>query len=108
MTELMLTASVGSTLPVSLNFRSSFPFEEPIAVSFSNTFDDHQKTRWIISNQCGPLFVSQAEPTVVVQRQVGVDCRDLISVPWQGLVYVLPRGFDHMLFLLCLYLAVHT
>ena len=109
MTELSLTAKVNPALPVSMKFRSLFPFEEPIAIGMANSFDDRQRNRWVISNQSGPKFTSildRAAPAAAEERED--QWGHLLSALWQGVIHVLPLGYDHLLFLLCLYLAVNS
>ncbi|MBT5686553.1 MAG: HupE/UreJ family protein [Gammaproteobacteria bacterium] len=109
MTELSLTAKVNPALPMSMKFRSLFPFEEPIAIGMANSFDDRQRNRWVISNQSGPKFTSKLDPAAPAAAEEREDQWGyLLSALWQGVIHVLPLGYDHLLFLLCLYLAVNS
>jgi hypothetical protein len=109
MTEFTLRSYINPSLSASIKLRSLFPFEEPIAISWRNSFDDRQKTRWVISNQSSPNFISQlASGTDFIQTRTADQWAYLLSTLWQGIIHVLPLGYDHLLFLLCLYLAAHT
>ncbi|MEM1112500.1 MAG: HupE/UreJ family protein [Pseudomonadota bacterium] len=103
MTRLVLNAQTTSGAPITLRFRSSFPFEEPIALSFTTSFSEQSKSRWLIANQTSPAFAAEG---VVAASQRGIDWRGLSTALWQGVLHVLPGGIDHLLFLLCLFLAI--
>ena len=106
MTELELTLSVDPQLPVKVRFRSSFAFEEPIALTLETASGDNRRTRLLVANQQSAPFLGHANPAYANQPATGSpQIAALGAFVVQGLVHVLPLGPDHLLFLLCLYLG---
>jgi hypothetical protein len=77
---------------------SKFRFEEPIAVTFLRVPEQRSLTRWLVADQASPRFDPAAEPKAVVAD----------STPWWryvafGFTHIVPKGLDHVLFVLGLY-----
>ena len=77
-------------------FNTGFPYEEPIAITF-RADKDRKMTRWLIAGQRSPDF-PLSEGTVQ-KRDDGLTPLFYLI---QGFVHILPRGLDHILFVMAL------
>lgn len=106
MTEIqlhgMLPANAGGALQ--LRFDPSFAFEEPIALTLQRPDNGGRMTRWLVAGQLSPLFPLQASAVPVAT---------VLEPTWQtlarylrfGFLHIIPRGVDHLLFVVGLYLG---
>ena len=78
-------------------FQYGFPFEEPISVTFRMEEQERKMTRWLIAGQSSPNF-PLAERDVVSE----VSSQDLSFYLKQGFVHIVPKGLDHILFVVAL------
>jgi hypothetical protein len=92
-------------------FQPSFHFEEPIALTFMQLPEQRRMTRWLVTSQVSPPFAltgtgggsrgtsdATATPAPVSLRQFA----------GFGFLHILPKGLDHVLFVLGLYLGART
>jgi hypothetical protein len=108
MTNVVLTGAGGAALRDANGMqgvlRPTFPFEEPISLTFS--VDDGQRTmtRWLVAGQTSPTF--QLHDGAVAQSA------EEAAPLWQyvvfGFTHILPKGLDHVLFVIGLYLGART
>ena len=106
MTEVTVTASVDPSLPLSLRFRSSFAFEEPIALTLEA--DQQRRTRLLVANQRSARFIAYPNGVSAPPSEQGLAWQSLWSFMLQGALHVVPLGLDHLLFLLCMYLGAKS
>ncbi len=107
MTEITLAGHVSPGEPITVSFRSSFAFEEPIALSLRSAADGRKQTRLLVANQTSPPFnftTIAAPRTADAQAGAGDNGFDFIHNIGVGMEHILPGGLDHLLFLLCLFL----
>jgi 5'-nucleotidase len=101
------TTDEGASPTLAGVFRPSFPFEEPISLTFSAEHDQRTMTRWLVANQSSPAFPlkegSGSQPAATVADNGG-----LFQYIVFGFTHILPRGLDHMLFVLGLYLGARS
>ncbi|WP_022977878.1 HupE/UreJ family protein [Nevskia ramosa] len=106
MTEIQLRGSLPANAggALQLRFDPAFAFEEPIALTLQRPDNGGRMTRWLVAGQLSPLFPLQASAVPVAT----------VSEPaWQtlarylrfGFLHIIPRGLDHMLFVVGLYLG---
>jgi hypothetical protein len=113
MTEVQLRGEIGAP---TLNFRAAqarfdaaFAFEEPIAVTLRNAADGRRMTRWLVAGQASPVFALRATdetPRSESQRQQSRAA--ILDYLRFGFEHILPRGLDHVLFVLGLYLGTKS
>ena len=102
MTEVSLRGHLPAGAPGAASvltgrLRASFRFEEPIALSMQRVPEGRSLTRWLIADQHSPTF----DP-------IAVSAAATDATPWFryvvfGFEHILPRGLDHVLFVLGLY-----
>src|SRR5262249_43134572 len=84
--------------------RPTFPFEEPISLTFSTAGGARTMTRWLVAGQTSPTFQlregAAAEPAE--------DAVPLHRYAVFGFTHILPKGLDHVLFVLGLYLGARS
>ena len=111
MTELRLQgrlppAALQGSGSLQMRFDSVFPFEEPIALTLQLGDSGRRMTRWLVAGQQSPAFALQAAPVATATTP---DNESTIATLWQylrfGFQHILPRGLDHLLFVLGLYLG---
>ncbi|MEM0955145.1 MAG: HupE/UreJ family protein, partial [Pseudomonadota bacterium] len=103
MTEVTVSASVDPSLPLRIRFRSSFAFEEPIALTLEA--EQQRRTRLLVPNQRSASFVAYPSGVSTANIEQGIAWKSLWSFTLQGALHVVPLGLDHLLFLLCMYLG---
>ncbi len=89
------------TAIVKATFTSQFEFEEPIALSIQQTAQKRSLNRWLVRNQQSPSFDLYA-PTTSLEESTPNVWSEYI---WQGIIHILPKGWDHALFVLGLFLG---
>jgi hypothetical protein len=77
---------------------SSFRFEEPLALTLKRVPENRTLTRWLIADQLSPTFDPAASQVTPMAD----------TTPWHryvlfGFTHILPKGVDHVLFVLGLY-----
>lgn len=96
-------------LHVTAQFIDHFKFEEPIALRVFSPHHDHQMNRWLVRNQQSPRFATHPNG----QRQTGHQQ----TVSWMttfghyltlGVAHIIPKGWDHTLFVLGILLGALT
>jgi len=102
MTALALRGSLpphGTGAPPVMKGRlaAAFRFEEPIALTLMRLPEHRSLTRWLVADQWSPPFDPDAAPAAADDE-----------TPWWryvvfGTTHILPRGLDHVLFVLGLY-----
>lgn len=102
-TRVVLAAQVDRRRPVTLRFSNRFRFEEPIATRMVDGASELKRSRWLVANQRGPLLPLAAgvEPA----QDSTPSPEEAWSYVRAGFVHILPRGLDHLLFVLLLFLA---
>ncbi len=107
MTNVRVGAEINPEQAVSIRFRSSFAYEEPIALTLEA--GDKRRTRLLVANQQSAAFQAYNAGSAAMQADAnGVDFKSLWSFTVQGALHVVPLGLDHLLFLLCLYLGARS
>ena len=114
-TEVLEVGATDSLL-LQGQFQTTFPFEEPVALTFSDTERDRNMTRWLAVSQKSPQFeggawwlagnssgnpVQQATPVT----QSDIHWEEVRTYLWFGVTHILPGGVDHLLFVLGLFLG---
>ncbi len=84
--------------------RSTFPFEEPISLTFSVDAGQRTMTRWLVAGQTSPEF----ELREGAAAQTAEDSESLWQYVVFGFEHILPKGLDHVLFVLGLYLGARS
>jgi len=91
-------------------FQPTFHFEEPIALTIMSLPEQRRMTRWLVTSQVSPPFelvVSGANAAA----GTATASPSAVSL-WQfvkfGFLHILPRGLDHVLFVLGLYLGARS
>lgn len=85
-------------------FTDDFKFEEPIAVNMDYASEQLTLSRWLVRNQASPAFYFTAQP-----QASGLESADVklwLSYLQQGMLHIVPFGWDHALFVLGLFLGV--
>jgi hypothetical protein len=109
MTELDLAGSLpAGTTATSLQglLASSFPFEEPIELTFASVAEDRTMTRWLVAGQTSPSFALRAAVAAAPPTPTSVAALAQYSV--FGFTHILPKGLDHVLFVVGLYLGARS
>lgn len=112
MTEIELAGALPAGVAVTSlqGVLSAFPFEEPIALTFNATAEERTMTRWLVAGQTSPLFTLQAasitppaehDPEHDSEHDIASLARYLVF----GFTHILPKGLDHVLFVIGLYLG---
>ena len=87
-------------------FQPGFHFEEPIALTFMSLPEQRSQTRWLVTSQTSQDFPLPGA-AAAGQSSVGAEER-----PWQfvgfGFLHILPKGLDHVLFVLGLALGARS
>jgi hypothetical protein len=106
-------------------FQPSFHFEEPIALTFMELPEQRRMTRWLVTSQASPPFAltgtdGGSRSTRDGSRITSDGSRDTSEAPASpaavsllqfmsfGFLHILPKGLDHVLFVLGLYLGART
>jgi hypothetical protein len=83
---------------------ADFRFEEPIALTFVRVPENRSLTRWLVADQLSPTFDPHAAPDTAAPAD---------ATPWWryaafGFTHILPKGLDHVLFVLGLYFGARN
>lgn len=85
--------------------RPTFPFEEPISLTFSLDVEQRTMTRWLVAGQTSPSFqLHEGEAARPVEEAAPSLMRYVVF----GFTHILPKGWDHVLFVLGLYLGARS
>ena len=90
--------------PLTVTFRPSFVFEEPISVTLIGVVSGQRMSRWLITDQPSPKF--RLADTSTSNEEFDVKLEALKSSFILGVKHILPSGTDHLLFLLVLVLLI--
>ena len=85
---------------------TSFPFEEPISLTFSLDAEQRTMTRWLVAGQTSPMFALKKGEAPV--QPESTDSGSLLRYVVFGFTHILPKGLDHVLFVLGLYLGARS
>ena len=93
-----------------ITFLPEMNFEEPIALSMRSSINGKSKSRWLVASQSSPVFIFADNETVDVLSETKDADRieALLNYLWLGFKHILPGGFDHLLFVLGIFLATRT
>ena len=83
-------------------FTPEFQFEEPIALSIQQVKSKRSLNRWLVRNQQSPAFNLTAQLTTSPEN---ITESMWLEYLWQGIIHILPKGWDHALFVLGLFLG---
>ncbi len=83
-------------------FTSGFIFEEPVALTMTDSRSGAKKSRWLVTDQPSPVFYTRGTD----QQAAGFDMATVLEAARHGVFHILPAGFDHLLFLLALVLSI--
>ncbi|MGH8446658.1 MAG: HupE/UreJ family protein [Solimonas sp.] len=116
MTELRLHGRLpampdGAPGRVIARFDTSFSFEEPIALTLHARSDERKMTRWLVAGQLSPKFALKAPPPgapVVDEAERRAGWTAVLQYLRFGFEHILPRGLDHVLFVVGLYLGTRN
>lgn len=122
MTHVVLEGRVPSvdTVALQMRFDPAFAFEEPIALTMQNADRARRMTRWLVAGQMSPQFTLYApgasqpaatfRPTFDADAvgDAGADPMSLLQYVRFGWTHIVPLGWDHVLFVLGLYLGAPT
>jgi len=106
MTEIDLAGSLPAgttTRSLQGQLAATFPFEEPIALTFGSVAEDRTMTRWLVAGQTSPVFALQA--SVAAPPPTPTSFAALARYVVFGFTHILPKGLDHVLFVIGLYLG---
>lgn len=92
--------NTSNTAIIKATFTSKFEFEEPIALSIQQAAQKRSLNRWLVRNQQSPSFDLNALNPIEENSQ-----RVWAEYLWQGIIHILPKGWDHALFVLGLFLG---
>ena len=88
---------------LSFKFTGAFQFEEPIALSVVYLPTEQSLSRWLVRDQQSPRYTIQSgHASTLPAGQVISRWLDYI---WAGVVHILPYGWDHVLFVVGLWLG---
>jgi hypothetical protein len=113
MTEVKLRGEIGAPTQhfraAQARFDTAFAFEEPIAVTLRNAVDGRRMTRWLVAGQASPVFALHAtDETPRSESQRQQSWAAILDYLRFGFEHILPRGLDHVLFVLGLYLGTKS
>jgi hypothetical protein len=80
-----------------VTFTSGFFFEEPISLALSVENHQTRMGRWLVTNQRSPILKNGDE--AITENKPPI-LADQISMLREGVMHVVPKGVDHLLFLL--------
>lgn len=109
MTTLVMRAQLPDNFQhhrLSVTFQGSFKFEEPIALTVDYQGTGSRMSRWLVRNQQSPQFYFTEKPperTLFSER-----IKSWGTYVWQGILHIVPNGWDHALFVLGLLLGAAT
>jgi hypothetical protein len=85
--------------------RPTFPFEEPISLTFSLESEQRTMTRWLVAGQASPTFQIKEGLLADAPAEEAVPLSQYLVF---GFAHILPKGLDHVLFVLGLYLGARS
>lgn len=96
---------------LSARFSGDFKFEEPIAITFIQLDSGRKMSRWLVPNQQSPAFFLSSQ-----QATKSHDVESTHALRWQvwfdylymGIKHIVPKGLDHVLFVLGLFLGMRS
>jgi len=91
--------------PLEALFRPTFHFEEPIALTFLQHPGARRMTRWLVTAQVSPPFAVSLTAAAATDGPAPVSLAQFVVF---GFEHILPRGLDHVLFVLGLYLGARS
>lgn len=100
-----LTASVEG--PMQVTFLTPMNFEEPIALSMRSAITGKSKSRWLVTSQSSPLFNFAGETSEIATNDTRI-VEVFVNYLTLGYRHILPLGWDHLLFVLGIFLAART
>ena len=112
MTQFVFTATLpnvpkGSAAQLRAKFTGKFSFEEPIAISITQASSGRSLNRWLVRDQQSPTFALHPENLKPQQRtQQSENDSEWLHYVWQGIIHIIPQGWDHALFVLGLFLGI--
>lgn len=110
MTELQLRGRLPAATAdtrLQASFDPAFLFEEPIALTLRREADGRSVTRWLVASQLSPLFPLHADAATPV-ADTGQFRSEVTQYLVFGFEHILPRGLDHVLFVLGLFLGAQS
>ena len=87
-------------------FSGEFVFEEPIALTFLQVHSGRKMSRWLVPNQQSPLFALNAQTETLTS--VGLPWQQWFDYVYLGMKHIMPMGWDHVLFVLGLFLGMRS
>ena len=90
-------------------FQGDWDFEEPIALTLRNASTGKSMSRWLVARQKSPAFMlhSSTNPNLAIPEEP-IPWITLVNYLKFGFLHILPGGFDHLLFVLGIFLAAVT
>ena len=108
MTHVVLTSRSGATVASARDMqgtlRTTFPFEEPISLTFSLDTEQRTMTRWLVAGQASPKFELREGASGPLAEESPSLWRYVVF----GFTHILPKGLDHVLFVLGLFLGARS
>ncbi|MDB6083530.1 MAG: rane protein [Gammaproteobacteria bacterium] len=89
-------------------FQPGFHFEEPIALTFMQMAEGRRMTRWLVTSQVSPPFelrTGAAGTGAMTGTPAAVSLAQFVRF---GFLHILPKGLDHVLFVIGLYLGARS
>jgi len=116
MTHVVLTGRlpwrrIAAAYSLQAVFLPAFRFEEPIALTFAQLPEQRRMTRWLVTSQVSPPFALTGMGGDVRGASDAASNPAPVSLPQFvrfGFLHILPKGLDHVLFVLGLYLGART
>lgn len=105
------SAALTAAAQLRIRFLGGFRFEEPIATTFVVNDTNRSMTRWLVTGQQSPQFVTTgwqgADPQNVAVEQTSLlsTFADYVGL---GYLHIIPLGYDHLLFVLGLCIGCST
>ncbi|WP_154662526.1 HupE/UreJ family protein [Solimonas flava] len=103
--------AAGAPGRVLARFDTAFAFEEPIALTL-HAADGRKMTRWLVAGQQSPKFLLQAPPPGAPATSDADTRRAGWTTAFEylrfGFLHILPKGLDHVLFVVGLYLGTRN
>ena len=96
--------------PMQVTFLTPMNFEEPIALTMRSAITGKGKSRWLVTSQRSPLFNFAGETTEPLPGEANDSQVVDVFVNYLGLGFrhILPMGWDHLLFVLGIFLAARN
>lgn len=114
-TEFRFSAQLlGPSSQMQLTFQKQMTFEEPIALVMRHTTSGLSKSRWLVTGQRSPIFLYAdpehlgSELAELPPELIPNPLTDLPAYLILGFKHILPKGLDHLLFVLGIFLAART